>query len=149
LSRREGKFKYSMPKTKLPNIKLGTYKFHADSEEIDALDCGVTSADCAELGARMIAGEFEGLKKINLVSFFLLLILSFVFRNIFVLLKCVGADVCGAESKPNWRCGSKIHRGSAESQYERADSGSCEFCFYSRFEILLQEHFCLFEMRGY
>ena len=62
-----------MPKTKVPKnnvVKLGTYKFHADSEEIDALDCGVNSADCAELGARMIAGEFEGLKKINLVSFF-------------------------------------------------------------------------------
>ena len=59
-----------MPKTKLPKIKLGTYKFHVDSEEIDALDCEVDPADCAELGARMIAGEFEGLKKISLVSFF-------------------------------------------------------------------------------
>jgi hypothetical protein len=58
-----------MPKTKLPKIKLGTYKFHADSEEIDALDCGVNPADCAELGARMIAGEFKRLKELNLVSF--------------------------------------------------------------------------------
>jgi hypothetical protein len=67
----------------------------------------------------------------------------------FVFLKCVGADVCGAASNRYGHSGSENHRGSAQSQHELAGSGSCEFFFYSRFEICFKEYFCVFEMRGY
>ena len=55
-------FTYSMAK-----VKLGTKEFDVGSEEIDASGCGVSAADCAELAARMKAGEISRVKKLDLV----------------------------------------------------------------------------------
>ena len=48
-------------------MKLGRMEFDVDSEEIDAIDCGVTDADCVALAARMKSGEMRRLKILDLV----------------------------------------------------------------------------------
>ena len=51
----------------MAKVKLGTKEFDVGSEEIDARNCGVSAADCAELAARMKAGEISRVKKLDLV----------------------------------------------------------------------------------
>ena len=56
----------------MPTVKLGRKEFDVDSEEIDAYDCDVSAADCVAFAARMRTGEISRVKKLNLVSFFVL-----------------------------------------------------------------------------
>ena len=51
----------------MAKVKLGTKEFDVGSERIDASSCGVSDADCAELAARMKAGEISRVKKLDLV----------------------------------------------------------------------------------
>ena len=46
---------------------LGWREFDVDCEEIDAISCDVSAADCAALAARMKTGEINKLKKLFLV----------------------------------------------------------------------------------
>jgi hypothetical protein len=54
----------------MPKVKLGRKEFDVDSEEIDAYGCGVSAADCVAFAARMTTGEISRVKKLILVSFF-------------------------------------------------------------------------------
>ena len=94
------------------------------------LTCAVQGGnEIGDEGAKIIGEALKvntSLLGLGLVSYFLFSFWDFVSSINFVFLKCVGADVCGTGVQWYIRCGSKIHRGSAESQYERADSGSCE-----------------------
>ena len=54
----------------MAKVKLGRREFDVDSEEIDAIGCGVTDADCVALAARMKSGEMRRLKKLELVRLF-------------------------------------------------------------------------------
>ena len=54
----------------MAKVKLGSMKFDVDSEEIDAINCGVTDADCVALAARMKSGEMRRLKILILVRSF-------------------------------------------------------------------------------
>jgi hypothetical protein len=56
----------------MPTVKLGWNEFDVDSEEIDASGYGVSDADCVAFAARMRTGEISRVKKLNLVSFFVL-----------------------------------------------------------------------------
>ena len=60
-------YSYNMAK-----VKLGSKEFDVDSEKIDARDCGVSVADCAEFARRMKTGEISRVKTLNLVSCFVL-----------------------------------------------------------------------------
>ena len=51
----------------MAKVKLGTREFDVDSEGIDARNCGVSDADCAELAARMKTGEISRVNILNLV----------------------------------------------------------------------------------
>ena len=73
----------------MTTIKLGKKNFDVLCTKIDAVDCGVTVADCAAFGARMIAGEFRRLNTLKLVSFV-------QFKHVFLVLVCYEADVSGA-----------------------------------------------------
>ncbi len=46
---------------------LGWKEFVVDCEEIDAISCDVSAADCAALAARMRTGEINKLKTLFLV----------------------------------------------------------------------------------
>ena len=48
-------------------LKLGWREFDVDCEEIDAIGCDVSAADCAALAARMRTGEINKLKTLFLV----------------------------------------------------------------------------------
>ena len=54
----------------MAKVKLGSNEFDVDSEEIDAIGCGVTDADCVALAMRMKSGEMRRLKKLELVRLF-------------------------------------------------------------------------------
>ena len=54
----------------MAKVKLGSKEFHVDSEEIYAIGCGVTDADCVALAALMKSGEMRRLKKLSLVRLF-------------------------------------------------------------------------------
>ena len=49
---------------------MGRKEFDVDSEEIYALGCDVTDADCVALAARMKSGEMRRLKRLYLVRLF-------------------------------------------------------------------------------
>ena len=51
----------------LAKVKLGTKEFDVGSWEIDAKNCGVSAADCAELAARLKTGEISRVKTLKLV----------------------------------------------------------------------------------
>ena len=51
----------------MAKVKLGTNEFDVGSEEIDATNCGVSAADCAELAARMKTGEISRVKTLIIV----------------------------------------------------------------------------------
>jgi hypothetical protein len=51
-------------------VKLGKKEFDVDSEEIFAINCGVTAADCVALATSMKSGQMRRLKKLNLVRLF-------------------------------------------------------------------------------
>ncbi len=51
----------------MAKVKLGSKEFDVDSENIDAENCGVSHADCAEFAARMKTGEISRVKKLDLV----------------------------------------------------------------------------------
>ena len=53
----------------MAEVKLGGRAFDVDCEEIDAIGCDVTAADCAALAARMNSGEIQKLKTLFLVRF--------------------------------------------------------------------------------
>ena len=57
----------------MAKVKLGSKEFDVDSEEIYALGCDVTDADCVALAARMKSGEMRRLKILYLVRLFSLL----------------------------------------------------------------------------
>ena len=58
------------PRDSMAKVKLGSKEFDVDSEEIYALGCDVTDADCVALAARMKSGEMRRLKKLHLVRLF-------------------------------------------------------------------------------
>ena len=60
----------------MAKVKLGSKEFDVDCEEIDANYCGVSDDECVALGARMKDGEFQRVKTVKLVSFFVLLLLG-------------------------------------------------------------------------
>ena len=49
---------------------MGREEFEVDSEEIYAVNCGVTVADCVALAMRIKSGEMRRLKKLDLVRLF-------------------------------------------------------------------------------
>ncbi len=51
------------------DVLLGRKEFDADSEEIDAGCCGVSSADLDVFGSRIISGDFKNLKSLNFVGY--------------------------------------------------------------------------------
>jgi hypothetical protein len=51
-------------------VLLGRKEFDADSEEIDAGCCGVSSADLDVFGNRIVSGDFKNLKSLNLVGYY-------------------------------------------------------------------------------
>ena len=61
---------------------LGSRKFDANCEVVDAAGCGVTGAECAVFGARIKSGEFKALTTIYLVRLF-----SFI-----LVPRCLGAE---------------------------------------------------------
>ena len=54
----------------MAKVKLGRKEFDVDSEEINAVNCGVTVADCVALAAAMKSGKIRRLKKLDLVRLF-------------------------------------------------------------------------------
>jgi hypothetical protein len=58
------------PRDSMAKVKLGRKEFDVDSEEIWAVDAGVTVADCVALAARIKSGEISRLKKLFLVRLF-------------------------------------------------------------------------------
>ncbi len=50
-------------------VKLGSWEFDVDSEEINASRCGVSDADCVAFAARMTTGEIIRVKRLYLVRF--------------------------------------------------------------------------------
>jgi hypothetical protein len=60
----------------MAKAKLGSNEFDVDCEKIDAYNCGVSDEECVKLGARMKGGEFQRVKTVSLVSFFILLLLG-------------------------------------------------------------------------
>lgn len=56
----------------MAKVKLGSIQFDADCEEIAAVTCGFSDAECVALGARMKGGEFRRVKMVYLVSCFLI-----------------------------------------------------------------------------
>ena len=60
----------------MAKVKLGSKEFDVDCEEIEASGCGVSDEECVALGARMKGGEFQRVKTVKLVSFFVLLLLG-------------------------------------------------------------------------
>jgi hypothetical protein len=67
------------PRDSMAKVKLGRKEYYADSEEIWAVDSGVTVADCVALAARIKSGEIRRLKKLFLVRLFLVLCVLFYF----------------------------------------------------------------------
>jgi hypothetical protein len=61
-------------------VMLGTKEFRANFEEIDAVNCGVTFADCTALAARMKTGEISRVKILDLVRFFFCFACAVVLR---------------------------------------------------------------------
>ena len=59
----------------MAKVKLGSKEFDVDSEEINAVNCGVTAAECVALAARMKSGEMRRLKRLHLVR-----LLSVIFQ---------------------------------------------------------------------
>jgi hypothetical protein len=55
--------------------KLGSTEYAVDCEVISAHKCGVSDEECVALGTRMKSGEIQRVKMLELVSFFLLLLL--------------------------------------------------------------------------
>ena len=55
----------------MAKVKLGSKEFDVDCEEIVAGSCRVSDEECVALGARMAGGEFQRVKEVHLVSFFL------------------------------------------------------------------------------
>jgi hypothetical protein len=53
----------------MAKVTLGNYEFDVGSEEISAISCGVTDADCVAFAARMITGEISRVKRLFLVRF--------------------------------------------------------------------------------
>ena len=60
----------------MAKVKLGRWEFDVDCEVINASGCDVSDEECAALGARMKGGEFQRVKTVELVSFFVLLLLG-------------------------------------------------------------------------
>ena len=60
----------------MAKVKLGSKEFDVDCEDIRASAYGVSDEECVALGARMKGGEFQRVKTVNLVSFFVLLLLG-------------------------------------------------------------------------
>ena len=60
----------------MAKVKLGSREFDVDCEEIEANECGVSDEECVALGARMKGGEFQRVMTVDLVSFFVLLLLG-------------------------------------------------------------------------
>ena len=58
----------------MAKVKLGSKEFDVDSEKINAIDCGVTDADCVALAARMKSGAMRRLKILDLVRLFSVLL---------------------------------------------------------------------------
>ncbi len=60
----------------MAKAKLGSKEFDVDCEQIEANECGVSDEECVALGARMKGVEFQRVKTVYLVSFFVLLLLG-------------------------------------------------------------------------
>jgi hypothetical protein len=60
----------------MAKVKLGSKEFDVDCEGIFAGGCRVSDEECVALGARMKGGEFQRVKIVKLVSFFVLLLLG-------------------------------------------------------------------------
>ncbi len=53
----------------MAKVKLGSKEFDVDCEAIIATFCQVSDAGCVALGARMKAGEFQRVQRVDLVCF--------------------------------------------------------------------------------
>ncbi len=51
----------------MAKVKLGSKEFDVDSEEIKAIYCRVSDADCVAFAARMKTGEISRVKTLSLV----------------------------------------------------------------------------------
>ena len=60
----------------MAKVKLGSKEFDVDCDVIWASESGVSDEECVALGARMKGGEFQRVKTVELVSFFVLLLLG-------------------------------------------------------------------------
>ncbi len=111
----------------MAKVKLGTKSFSAESEEIDASRSRVADADCVAFCAQLSAGDFKKLRVLKLVSFFLFLC-WFLYCACFGVARSQGgpADVCGAAVQRYRRRGRQGAGGSAEGQYQCADTVSCK-----------------------
>ncbi len=66
-----------LPLVSMPKVKLGRVaEFDVNSEKINAMDCGVSDADCVAFAARMKTGEISRVKTLLLVRFVFLLVNS-------------------------------------------------------------------------
>ena len=99
----------------MAKVKLGSKEFDVDSEEIAASGCGVSDADCAAFAARMKTGEISRVKKLDLVSCFVLF--------------CWNANMSFAERQPNLRRGSEGYCCRSATEQQRADAGPCKMNF--------------------
>ena len=95
----------------MPTVKLGSKEFDVDSEDIYASGCGVSDADCAAFAARMKTGEISRVKKLNLVSCFVLF--------------CWNANMSFAEQQPSRRRGSEGYCCRSATEQQRAGAVPC------------------------
>ena len=99
-------------------------------EESGRLTCAVQEFnDIGDEGGKALGEALKvntSVKELHLVSVFLVFLLVFVLR-VFLLLRGVRAtDVCGAGRKRYRRRGMQGAGGSAEGQYQCADTASCK-----------------------
>ena len=81
-------------------FKIGGLEFSRDSAEIYAYSCGFTDADCAAIGARMTAGDFERLRELYLVSA-CLAHFFFCFKRVFAAVVGVAWSLSNTVRQPN------------------------------------------------
>ena len=90
----------------MAKVKLGSKEFDVDCEEIWARGYGVSDEECVALGARMKGGEFQRVKRVYLVSFFVLLLLGTEPLQVRNNIGDAGASSLGEGLK----CNSSVHK---------------------------------------
>ena len=106
----------------MARVKLGSKEFDVDSEKIDARDCGVSVADCAEFARRMKTGEISRVKTLNLVSCFVLF--------------CWNANMSFAGHQPSRRRGCEGYCCRSATEQQRAVAVPCKMNFVVGFHVV-------------